>query len=131
RALLAALRSGAPSEEPLAAAGVALENRRLDYVLEEAPKAIEQALDGLRRIASIVSAMKDFSHPSDGNKEPTDLNEAIAATVTVATNEWKYVADVETIFDKDLPLVACLRDEVNQVMLNLVVNAAHAIDAVI
>ena len=75
--------------------------------------------------------MKDFSHPSAGEKAPVDLNESIGSTVIVATNEWKYVAKVETEFDPDLPLVKCLRDEVSQVVLNLIVNAAHAIDAVV
>jgi len=104
---------------------------RIDYILRETPKAIEQSLEGLRRIASIVSAMKAFSHPSEGEKDFCDLNEAIQSTVMVATNEWKYVADIETHFDAALPEVCCLRDELNQVILNLIINAAHAIDVVV
>lgn len=115
-----------PSE--LARLDAVLASSRLDYVLAEAPKALEQSTEGLRRVASIVAAMKDFSHPSEGEKIPCDLAEAIASTITVATNEWKYVAEIETIFDPEVPLVRCLRDEINQVILNLIVNAAHAID---
>ena len=131
RELLDALRNGPVSPELLARAEACFSSDRLDYILVEAPKALEQSMDGLHRVASIVSAMKDFSHPSEGEKVACDLNEAIASTVTVATNEWKYVAEMETSFDPELPPVRCLRDEINQVVLNLIVNAAHAIDEVV
>lgn len=126
--VIKAARANELTPEILSAAESAFANARVDYVLEETPKALEQSMEGLHRVASIVSAMKDFSHPSAGEKTPVDLNESIATTITVATNEWKYVADVETSFDPDMPMVKCLRDEVNQVILNLIVNAAHAID---
>ena len=131
RELLADKKAGRCSPEVLARVEAIFAGGRIDYILAEAPKALEQSMDGLHRVASIVAAMKDFSHPSAGEKAPCDLGEAISSTVTVATNEWKYVAEMETIFDPELPLVRCLRDEVNQVILNLIVNAAHAIDAVV
>jgi PAS domain S-box-containing protein len=99
----------------------------LDFIAEEAPRAIAQGLDGARRVANIVRAMKDFSHPDSDDKTETDLNKGIASTITVARNEWKYVADVTTSFDDTLPRVVCYPGEVNQVILNLIVNAAHAI----
>jgi len=74
-----------------------------------------------------VQAMKDFSHPGNETKMPLDLNRAIESTLTVCRNEWKYVADLQTDFDPSLPLVSCLPGEFNQVILNIVVNAAHAI----
>ena len=75
--------------------------------------------------------MKEFSHPGTEQKSAVNLNDAIESTVTVARNEWKYVADLETDFDPNLPLVPCLPGEFNQVILNLIINAAHAIaDAV-
>jgi PAS domain S-box-containing protein len=98
----------------------------LPYLLEEIPKAITQSLDGIQRIARIVGAMKDFSHPGQ-ELTPTDLNHAIANTIVVATNEWKYVALVETAFDEAMPLVPVIPGEFNQVILNIVVNAAQAI----
>jgi signal transduction histidine kinase len=98
----------------------------LPYLREEIPKAIAQSLEGVQRIAKIVSAMKEFSHPSQ-EQTPTDLNHAIANTLTVATNEWKYVAVVDTQLDSTLPLVPVVPGEFNQVILNMVVNAAHAI----
>lgn len=123
-------RRGELTPEAIARAETAFANARVDYVLQEAPKALAQSMEGLHRVGHIVSAMKDFSHPSGGEKSAVDLNESIATTITVATNEWKYVADVVTSFDPDMPPVKCLRDEINQVVLNLVVNAAHAIDEV-
>jgi signal transduction histidine kinase len=131
RELLESATQGPPSPDVIARALASFAGARVDYILAEAPKALQQSVDGLHRVASIVAAMKDFSHPSAGEKAPCDLNEAIASTITVATNEWKYVAEMETVFDPDLPLVRCLRDEVSQVILNLIVNAAHAIDAVV
>ena len=99
----------------------------LSYLREEVPKAIDQTLDGVERVAKIVRAMKEFSHPGSEDKQAVDLNKAVEATVTIARNEWKYVADVELRLDHDLPLVMCLAGEINQVLLNLLVNAAHAI----
>jgi signal transduction histidine kinase len=78
-------------------------------------------------VAKIVQAMKDFSHPGTETKVPFDLNRAIESTLTVCRNEWKYVAELETDFDPSLPPVSCLPGEFNQVILNIVVNAAHAI----
>ncbi|SDU20399.1 PAS domain S-box-containing protein [Verrucomicrobium sp. GAS474] len=97
------------------------------YLEEEVPKAILQSLDGLERVTKIVRAMKDFSHPGSEDRVPVNLNQAIESTVTVARNEWKYVADLATELDPDLPPVPCRIGEINQVVLNLLVNAAHAI----
>src|SRR6185312_11521994 len=74
---------------------------------------------------------KEFSHPGAVEKTPTDLNHALQTTVIVARNEWKYVADLETDLDPTLPLTPCLPGEFNQVILNLIVNAAHAIGDVV
>lgn len=103
----------------------------LDFLKEEIPKAIEQALMGVGRVTKIVGAMKDFSHPGSDTKVPFDLNHAIESTITVARNEWKYVADMDMQFDRQLPLVPCLPDQFNQVILNLIINASHAISDVI
>ena len=75
--------------------------------------------------------MKDFSHPGTKEKIDLDLNRAIDSTITVARNEWKYVADLETDYDSSLTKVSCLPGEFNQVILILIVNAAHAIADVI
>lgn len=99
----------------------------LDYFEDEIPKAIRQSLDGVARVSRIVSAMKEFSHPGTEAQERIDLNRAIENTLTVSRNEWKYVAELHTDLDPGLPLVPCFPGELNQVVLNLVVNAAHAI----
>jgi PAS domain S-box-containing protein len=97
------------------------------YLCTEIPKAMEQALDGVDRVATIVRAMKEFSHVDrSAEKAAADLNKAIESTLIVARNEVKYVADVETSFDV-LPPVLCHLGDLNQVFLNLLVNAAHAI----
>jgi signal transduction histidine kinase len=71
--------------------------------------------------------MKEFSHPGPVERQAIDLNHAIESTILVASHEWKYVADVSTDLDPDLYPVRGLAGEINQVMLNLIVNAAHAI----
>jgi PAS domain S-box-containing protein len=100
-----------------------------EFVRSEVPRAIAQSLDGTRRVAKIVRAIRDFSHPDLADKTETDLNEGIASTIVIARNEWKYVADLVTDLDETLPPVVCYPGDVNQVVLNLIVNAAHAIKA--
>ena len=99
----------------------------VEFLLEEIPDCISQSLEGLKRLSSIVKAMKEFSHPGTSKKELTNINSAIQSTITVARNEWKYVADVVTDFDTDLPMVKVFPGEFNQVILNMTVNAAQAI----
>lgn len=129
--LLASTRDGGVSREQIAAIESAVEDLDLEFVKEEIPMAIEQTLSGVDRVAKIVQAMKDFSHPSGDEKTPTDLNQAIESTITVCRNRWKYVADLETDFQNDLPLVPCHVGEFNQVILNIVVNAADAIGSIV
>jgi len=102
----------------------------LEFVLEEVPKACERALGGTGRVATIVRAMKNFAHPGDGEKKAVDINAALENTIIVAKNEWKYVAEVVTDFDA-LPMVHCLPGDINQVFLNILVNAAQAIGDVV
>ena len=113
-----------------APAGKLLADADFDYLKEEIPRALNQSLEGVDRVAKIVRAMKEFSHPAR-EKTATDLNRAIQSTITVASNEWKYVAEVEMDLDANLPAVHCSPAEFNQVVLNIVVNAAHAIGDVV
>jgi two-component system, NtrC family, sensor kinase len=114
------------SQSLLAEVQAAEEKADVDYVTTNAPQAFESSLDGLKRIGSIVRAMKEFSHPDNNEMALADLNAAIANTLTIARNEYKYVADVETDF-AELPPIRCHIGALNQVFLNLLVNAAHAI----
>jgi len=129
--LLKAVKEGAVDDRLLSEVETTVQEADMEYLLEEIPKAIEQSLDGVSRVAKIVRAMKEFSHPNIKEKTPTDLNHAIESTATVARNEWKYVADMVTEFDEEMPLVPCLPGEFNQVILNIVINAAHAIAGVV
>jgi PAS domain S-box-containing protein len=99
----------------------------IDYLKEELPKAIAQSLDGTDRVSKIVRAMKEFSHPGSTEMSSANLNEAIQTTIIVAKNEWKFVAEMQTHFDEDLPAIPCLVSEFNQVILNMIVNARDAI----
>lgn len=120
------LQQNAPGEIS-AAINTALEDADWDYLSGELPKAIEQSRDGIERVSSIVLAMKKFSHPGSREKVAQDLNSIIETTVTIAGNEWKYVADMDLDLDSNLPQVPLLADEMGQVILNILVNAAHAI----
>ncbi len=131
RELIECSRSESVTPELLAEIEASEQAADLEYLAEEIPQAITQSLEGVERVTRIVRAMKDFSHPGSEGMESVDLNKAIASTVTVARNEWKYVAELITDFDESLPLVPCLAGEFNQVILNIVINAAHAIADVV
>lgn len=118
---------GACPPELVHAAQEALDQADLDFLEVEIPKAISQSMEGIRRVSSIVSAMKDFSHPGGSSRTPTDLNRAIESTSLVCQNEWRYVAELELDLDPQLGPVPCFPDQFNQVILNLILNAAHAI----
>ncbi|HSW40552.1 MAG TPA: PAS domain S-box protein, partial [Acidobacteriota bacterium] len=125
--LLEANRDGRVDSKLLEETEAVIKAVDLDYLLEEAPKAISQSLDGVSRIANIVRAMKEFSHPGSRSKQAVDLNRAIENTLTVCRNEWKYVAEMDVSLDPALFPVLCMPGEINQVFLNLIINAAHAI----
>jgi PAS domain S-box-containing protein len=99
----------------------------LDYLLGEIPRCLRQSQDGLARVTRIVTSLKEFAHPNSPELTPADLNRTIETSIVVCRHEWKYVAEVVTDFSPDLPPVPCVVDELNQIMLNLIVNAAHAI----
>jgi len=114
--------------EPLAEAAATAEEADLEFLLNEVPDSLDQALEGIGRISEIVTAIKEFSHPGGKDKSLVDINHAIKTTATVTRNQWKYVAELDFDLDENLPAVPCLPGEFNQVMLNLIVNAAQAIE---
>jgi PAS domain S-box-containing protein len=123
--------AGSVAPQTIAELSRCTEQADLTYILREVPQATAQALEGVQRISKIVKAMKEFSHPGSEGKCAIDINHAIETTIAVARNEWKYVADVETCFADNLPPVICLAGEFSQVILNLLINAAHAIADVV
>jgi signal transduction histidine kinase len=125
--------SGLPSGEKKALSAELAEAEAaadLEYLQEEIPKAVARTHEGVGRVAAIVQAMKEFGHPSGAEKHPADLNAALENTLIVARNEYKYVADVELDLGP-IPPVPCHIGDLNQVFLNLVVNAAHAVGDVV
>jgi PAS domain S-box-containing protein len=130
RTLAAGVTAGTAQAGDVAAVEAVERETDARFLEEEIPRALDQTLDGVSRVASIVRAMKEFAHPDSGEKVPADLNQALLSTLTVARNELKYVADVATDLG-DLPSVPCLVGELNQAFLNILVNAAHAIQEVV
>jgi signal transduction histidine kinase len=91
------------------------------------PSALAQSQEGLDRVAQIVRAMKEFSHPG-GERTPTDLNQLVESTIQVSRNEWKYVSRLESSLDPELGEIPCFAGDIKQALLNILVNAAHAVD---
>jgi PAS domain S-box-containing protein len=127
RDLLGEARANTLTPATIDRAFAADKKANVDYLLQEIPGAIDQTLDGIQRVATLVSAMKEFSHPGTVDKVPLDVNHAVQSTISVARNEWKYVANMKTSLDPALPFISCQPGQINQVILNLIVNAAHAI----
>jgi PAS domain S-box-containing protein len=125
--LLLSLEKGTASPDSL----LEIKSRRreldIDFLTGESPAAIDQSLEGIERVRKIVLAMKDFSHPGIKEKMFSDINKAIEGTVTISRNEWKYISELETDLEEKLPLVYCTISEINQVILNMIVNAAQAV----
>ncbi len=99
----------------------------VNYLINEIPIAVHDALEGIERVTKLVKAMKDFTHPGTNEKSLVNINHGILATITISRNNWKYVAEMITDLDPNLPPVMCNADEINQVILNLIVNAADAL----
>jgi signal transduction histidine kinase len=130
RLLAAARTSAAGSIDEESAVEQAQRDADWPYLVDNVPKALDRAIEGLDRVATIVRSMKEFAHPDQPDMVAVDLNRAIESTLTVARNEYKYVADVKLELG-ELPDVTCHAGEINQVILNLIVNAAHAIADVV
>ncbi|MEW8328255.1 MAG: ATP-binding protein [Candidatus Thiodiazotropha sp.] len=107
----------------------AAEEIDLDFLDDEITSALEQSITGAKQVAQIVLAMKEFAHPGSRQMAMADLNRIVSNAVAVCKNEWKYVADTELKLSDDLPEIRCLGGEISQVLLNLIINAAHAIEA--
>ncbi len=131
KGLLNAAKQGKVKDVLLDQMDIVLEDADLEFLAEEVPEAISQTLEGVERVSKIVKSMKEFSHPGGEERIMTDINHAIENTVTVAKNEWKYVSDLITDFDEALPMVPCNPGEINQVILNMIINASHAIAEVL
>ncbi|OQX11725.1 MAG: hypothetical protein BWK76_18720 [Desulfobulbaceae bacterium A2] len=127
---LAETAAGQPDlAEAVAQFNQAAQVDELDPLLEDLDSALRDSREGVGRIAQIVSSMKEFSHPGVAVKVATDINHALENTLVVSRNTWSHVATTECAFDPALPQVMCLAGDMNQVFLNLIINAAHAIES--
>lgn len=104
-----------------------LQEINLEFLLEEIPDAIEEVEEGIEQVLTIVNAMRAFNYQSEA-KQLHDINKAISNIMVVSRNEWKHVAEISTDLESDLPLFSCHPSQLNQVLLNLIINAVHAID---
>ncbi len=105
----------------------AYDDADVEFLQDEIPKAIDQSISGVDNVTRIVKAMRSFAHPGYKEKDMVDIHSAIENTITVSKNEWKYVADMDLDFDNTIPMIPCYLGEFNQVILNLIINATHAI----
>lgn len=105
-----------------------VETSDVNYLIDRVPRAVDRVVDGLGRVSSIVRAMKDFSHPDQREKLPTDLNEAVERALVITRGEYKHVAEVRLDF-MELPRVVCHVGDIQQVLVNLIINASHAIES--
>lgn len=101
----------------------------LPFLLEELPNATRESLSGAEQVSKIVQAAKEFSHPGEGERQLVDLNKTIENAATLSRNEWKTHAELTLQLDESIPQVPCLAAEVNQVVLNILINASHAMES--
>ena len=111
-----------------AALNTALEKLDWEFLADEIPSALAEAAEGVETVSRIVLSMKDVSYPESDDKTPYDMSKLIETSMTVSRNQWKYCADVECEIAPGLPEVSCYPGELSQVLINLLVNAAHAIE---
>jgi signal transduction histidine kinase len=130
QACVSALAETGQAESLTATARQTLEVLDIDYLQKQVPRALARTLEGLDRVSSIVQAMREFAHPDVKEKAPADLEQALSTTLTVCRNEYRDVAELHTDWGA-IPLVECHLGAINQVFLNLIVNAAHAIRDVV
>ncbi len=100
-----------------------------ELLVEEIPKVIDKTISDVDHVSKIVNAMKEFSNPGSQERSHVDLNNSLLRTILVSRNEWKDITSIETNLDENLGSVFCLPNELNQVFLNLIVNAVQAIES--
>src|SRR3972149_3348425 len=121
------LQGGYEGEVKEISSEAAGEEEDVKNLIQDIPEAIRDSLEGLDRITEIVRAMKKFSSSGAQKKEAIDINKAVANTIAVSRNEWKKVAEMVTMFDQDMPPVACFHMDFNLMILNIIMNAVYAI----
>jgi signal transduction histidine kinase len=127
--LVALHRSGQPvPEQAISACERELNRQRLGFLREQAPLALEQTLGGVDQVRSIVQALKEFSHPGEENAVDVDIHHLVDMASTVTRSTWRYVANLRLELCDTQPMVRGYPQELGQVLINLIVNAAHAVE---
>ncbi|MGK9475633.1 ATP-binding protein [Melioribacter sp. OK-6-Me] len=117
-----------PLEEIIKTAREKEKEYDFEFLKEEIPNALDQSHTGIRRVNRIVLSMKEFAHPGTNEMSHYDLNHSIEVVTNITRNKWKYIADLELELDPKLPNVYCNLDQINQVVLNMILNSADAIE---
>ncbi len=123
------LAEASQDKQATAAFYEACTNEDIKYLLEELPSAIRQSQDGMEYITKIVKSMKSFSHPGNEGKSLEDINKILDAVITITHNSCKEVATVETDLAQNIPQILCCVSEIQQVFLNIVINAIQSISS--
>lgn len=105
----------------------AIERCDMEYHLREAPKACDQVVDGVAAVSNVIRSMKEYFHPGKGVMEKADVNRLLRSTIVIVQNEIKKLLDIDMDFYPDLPQIPCYQGELTQVFMNLLGNAADAI----
>jgi signal transduction histidine kinase len=108
-----------------------LKKSDFEYLSTELPLAFAQTTEGVDRVCTIVKAMKEFSHPSSEHKVATNINSCIESTITISKHTWKYHAEMEVDLDPSIKDIMCYPGPFNEVILNIIVNAADAIKEIV
>lgn len=119
--------SSCASQEVVTAIAGQRKKLKLDYVIEDSRKLIEESLDGTDRVRKIVQNLKSFSRVDESEYKHANLNDCLESTLNIVWNELKYKATVEREYG-ELPETRCYPQQLNQVFMNLLVNAGHAIE---
>lgn len=102
---------------------------KINFILEDIHSLLDESRDGAERVRRIVQDLKSFSHVDEAECKPTSINESLDTTLNMLRNEIKYVADVEREYDPDPLMLLCFPQQMNQVFMNILVNAAHSIES--
>jgi PAS domain S-box-containing protein len=121
-------RQSPDASDVVASLNEIMDKDEVEFLAEDVPGALKESLEGVQRVAEIVRSVKQLAHPGELKMAMHDMNEIIRNAVTVSTNEWKYASEMHLDLDESLPPVLCLKGEMSQVVLNLIVNAAHAVE---
>ena len=105
-----------------------LANIDIEFLSKELTKAVNENKKGLSEVSEMISAMKIYAHADNAHKLPIDINKTVNSIITVCKSEWKYITDIKTTFDPSMPIISCFVNDLQQAIMNIIINAVHAIE---